>query len=87
MNSLSKKTLAGRNPSGNVRGKDAVTGQSKIMFLQSFIQIIAAASLLSLIVCPAASNAEEFPGVKALMPSEVFISCLLYTSPSPRDNR
>ena len=74
MNKPSKKTLADRNLSGTVRSKDAVNGQSTIMFLRSFINIFPAASLLSLIVCPAARNAEEFPGVKALMPSEVFIS-------------
>ena len=74
MNNPIKKTLATRNLSGTARSKGAVNGQSKIMFSRSFVNIFAAASLISLIVCPAASNAEEFPGVRALMPSEIFIS-------------
>ena len=74
MNNPSKKILANRNLSGTVRSEDVVSGQSKIMFLRSSVNIFAAASLLQFILCPAASNAEEFPGVKALMPSEVFIS-------------
>ena len=39
MNNPSKKTLANRNLSGTVRSKDAVNGQSKIMFSRSFVNI------------------------------------------------